>query len=94
METYLDRRQRILLIRPASLEGTWDKFLNDNYLGDVEAISYEKLARDAQLDGENHHLKRHLDEYQLVIIDEAHNYRNPDAPTRATSPETDTESPK
>jgi len=83
IETYRDRRQRILLIRPAALEGTWDKFLNDNFLEDVEAISYEKLAGDAQFDGKKHHLKRLVDEYQLVVIDEAHNYRNPDAPTRA-----------
>ena len=83
MEAYRDRRQRILLIRPAALKGTWDKFLSDSYLGDVEAVSYEKLAGDAQFDGRNHHLKRPVDEYQLVVIDEAHNYRNPDAPTRA-----------
>jgi hypothetical protein len=29
------------------------------------------------------HLERPLHEYQLVVVDEAHNYRNPDAPTRA-----------
>ena len=83
MEIYRDRRQRILLIRPAALEGMWDKFLSDYHLGDVEPVSYEKLAGDAQFEGEKHHLKRPIDEYQLVVIDEAHNYRNPDAPTRA-----------
>jgi len=83
MEEYRDRRQRILLIRPASLDGTWSKFLNRYMLEDVEAISYEKLARDNQLGGDQPHLKRPLHEYQLVVIDEAHNYRNPDAPTRA-----------
>jgi hypothetical protein len=83
MEEYRDRRQRILLIRPAALEGTWDKFLSKNFLGDVESISYEKLASDFQFEGEQHHLKRPIDEYQLIVIDEAHNYRNPDARTRA-----------
>jgi hypothetical protein len=83
MEIYKDRRQRILLVRPAALKGTWDNFLSTNYLGDVEPISYEKLAGDFQLGGEQHHLKRPIDEYQLIVIDEAHNYRNPDAPTRA-----------
>ncbi|MBC8367615.1 helicase, partial [bacterium] len=83
MEIYRDRRQRILLIRPAALKGTWDKFLSDNLLGDVESVSYEKLAGDVQFEGRKHHLKRPIDEYQLVVIDEAHNYRNPDAPTRA-----------
>lgn len=28
-------------------------------------------------------LQRGLNEYQLVVVDEAHNYRNPDTPTRA-----------
>ena len=83
MQTYRDRRQRILLIRPAALEGTWDNFLSANYLGDVEPISYEKLAGDTQFGGDKGHLDRPVDEYQLVVIDEAHNYRNPDAPTRA-----------
>lgn len=83
MEAYRDRRQRVLLIRPAALEGTWDKFLSDYQLGDVEPISYEKLADDAQFSGSKNNLKRPVDEYQLVVIDEAHNYRNPDAPTRA-----------
>jgi len=83
MERYIQRRQRVLLIRPAALKGTWDKFLSDKFLEDVEAISYEKLARDHQLGGDSNHLKRSIDEYQLVVIDEAHNYRNPDAPTRA-----------
>jgi len=83
METYRDRRQRILLIRPAALKGTWDRFLSDNYLGDVESVSYERLASDINFLGDRHHLERPLSDYQLVVIDEAHNYRNPDAPTRA-----------
>jgi hypothetical protein len=83
MEVYKDHRQRILLIRPAALEGTWDNFLSINFLGDVEPISYEKLAGDIQFGGIQHHLRRPMGEYQLVVIDEAHNYRNPDAPTRA-----------
>src|SRR6202023_2767877 len=29
------------------------------------------------------HLKSELDDYALVVVDEAHNYRNPDAPYRA-----------
>jgi len=83
MEDYRDRRQRILLIRPAAMKGTWDDFLSQYQLGDVEPISYQKLAKDRQLGGDKDHLDRPLDEYQLLVIDEAHNYRNPDAPTRA-----------
>ena len=83
MREYRDRRQRVLLVCPAALRDTsWKKFLNDFQLL-VESLSYEQLARDAQLDGDRHHLKNPLEDYALVVVDEAHNYRNPDAPTRA-----------
>lgn len=81
---YRDRRQRVLLICPASLRDTaWRKFLNDYQLL-VESVSYEELAGDPQLGGEyTNRLKNPLEDYALVVIDEAHNYRNPDAPKRA-----------
>ena len=48
---YRERRQRVLLVCPASLrDTTWKKFLNDYQLL-VECLSYEELARDAQLGG-------------------------------------------
>ena len=80
---YRERRQRVLLVCPASLrDTTWEKFLNDYQLL-VESLSYEELANDLQLGGEKAHLKNPLDDYALIVVDEAHNYRNPDAPTRA-----------
>ena len=91
LQLYRDRRQRVLLICPASLrDTTWKKFLSEYQLF-VESLSYEQLANDAQLLPPNvdrpgrQHLQRPLDEYQLVVVDEAHNYRNPDAPTRAAA---------
>ena len=87
LKRYLDRRQRTLLICPAALrDSTWEKFLSE-YQMYAECLSYEQLSRDSQLSrqttasGEN--LQRPLDEYQLIIVDEAHNYRNPDSPMRA-----------
>lgn len=87
---YQDLRQRALLICPAALrDGLWDAFIHEHQLH-LEAVSFEGLSRDKQLWDESrrpnatsHHLKREIDEYQLIIIDEAHNYRNPDSPTRA-----------
>ncbi|MFQ5506111.1 MAG: phospholipase D-like domain-containing protein [Planctomycetota bacterium] len=68
---------------PASLrDTTWKKFLNDYQLL-VECLSYEELAQDPQLGGDHRHLSNPLEDYALVVVDEAHNYRNPDAPTRA-----------
>jgi len=87
---YQDRRQRVLLVCPAALRDTsWKKFISDFELY-LEVVSFEELARDKQLWDEDRrpnarssNLKRDIDEYQLVIIDEAHNYRNPDSPSRA-----------
>ena len=89
LQIYRERRQRALLVCPAALrDTTWRKFLTRFELF-VECLSYEQLASDGQLrDAQRpraiqEHLQRPLDEYQLVVVDEAHNYRNPDAPTRA-----------
>lgn len=80
---YRSRRQRVLLICPASLrDTTWKEFLNRFELL-AECVSYEELANDRQLGGEGRKLMNDVDEYALVIVDEAHNYRNPDASTRA-----------
>ena len=89
LQIYHERRQRALLICPAALrDTTWKKFLT-NFELFVECLSFEELANDIQLrdarrpNADQEKLQRQLDEYQLVIVDEAHNYRNPDAPTRA-----------
>jgi superfamily II DNA or RNA helicase len=88
---YHQRRQRALLVCPAQLrDTTWKKFLSRwQFDLSVECLSYEQLANDIQLRDirrggiGTEHLSRPLQEYQLVVVDEAHNFRNPDAPTRA-----------
>jgi hypothetical protein len=83
IRVYRERRQRVLLVCPASLrDTTWRKFLNDFQIL-AESLSYEELANDLQLGGQKRHLQNPLDDYALVVLDEAHNYRNPDTPTRA-----------
>ncbi len=89
LQLYRSRRQRALLICPAALrDSTWKRFLNTHQLF-VECLSFEQLAGDVQLRDPRgpaagrEQLQRPLEEYQLVIVDEAHNYRNPDTPTRA-----------
>ena len=91
LQLYRAQRQRALLICPAALrDSTWKRFLSTYQLF-IECVSFEQLANDIQLrdpqrpEADQAHLQRPLDEYQLVIVDEAHNYRNPDTPTRAAA---------
>ncbi len=88
---YRQKRQRVLLVCSAQLrDTTWKKFLHRfDFDRGVECLSYEQLANDIQLRDPQRphagqsHLQAPLDDYQLIVVDEAHNYRNPDAPTRA-----------
>lgn len=82
---YRSRRQKVLLICPASLrDSTWKRFLHKfEFDRAVECVSYEELAADHRLGGDSAKLQRELDEYQLIVIDEAHNYRNPASKARA-----------
>jgi hypothetical protein len=91
IQVYRSHRQRALLVCPAQLrDTTWKKFLH-RYEFDrgVECLSYEQIANDIQLrdpqrpQAAQTHLQSPLDDYQLIVVDEAHNYRNPDTPTRA-----------
>lgn len=83
IRAYRERRQRVLLVCPAALrDTTWKKF-QDRFDLKVTCVSYEELANDRHFGGRGEALGAFVDEYQLVVIDEAHNYRNPDAPMRA-----------
>jgi hypothetical protein len=73
-----DRRQRALLVAPATLrDGAWARFAA-RYQLYVECVSYEELARDRQLGGDGDSLKQLANDYALVVIDEAQAFRNPD----------------
>jgi hypothetical protein len=76
-ETVEDRRQRALLVAPATLrDGTWASFSGRHQLY-LECVSYEELANDKQLGGEYSHLKQRLQDYELIVVDEAQAFRNP-----------------
>lgn len=71
------RRQRALVVAPAYLrDGMWRQKRADwNYR--FEIVSYSKLRNDRQFGGDSNVLDQKKDEYQLVVIDEAHAFRNP-----------------
>ncbi len=72
-------RQRALLIAPAQLrDGMWRQFKRRYQVG-IEVVSFEQLAADRQLgQGSGHALSSPIEDYSLVVIDEAHAFRNPD----------------
>jgi hypothetical protein len=70
-EAVQDRRQRVLLVAPAALrDGMWDRFKSEHQIY-VECRSYEELMLGR--------LDQQPNEYAMVVIDEAHVFRNPDA---------------
>lgn len=78
----LNKGQQVLVIAPASLrDGLWTgRLAAANVRSDV--VSYNELANDVQL-SESASARRHLevdkDAYRLVVVDEAHAYRNADS---------------
>lgn len=77
MKTFVERKERVLIISPAALCGMWEGVMSDSQLFS-EVISYNKFRDDSQFGGENDYLDRNIEEYALVVIDEAHNYRSAD----------------
>ena len=77
-EAVQDRRQRVLLIAPAALrDGMWARFTDEHQIH-VEAYSFEQLLNDRQLGGDQCYLNHQPNEYAMVVVDEAHVFRNPD----------------
>ncbi|MFB6213267.1 MAG: helicase-related protein [Candidatus Nanohaloarchaea archaeon] len=72
-----EHRQKALVIAPAYLkEGMWEKKRSE-WQVQFDTISYAELRNEKQLGGEREYLNRDKEEYQLVIVDEAHAFRNP-----------------
>lgn len=79
-EAVEDRRQRVLLVAPATLrDGPWSTFLDQRQLY-VECVSYQELSQSPQLNPEasGDGLNQNVEDYAMVVIDEAHAYRNED----------------
>lgn len=69
MRLVQENRQRVLLISPAALrDGTWDRFQKRTQLR-FENLSFEQLVKGS--------VDFKPEEYELVVIDEAQAFRNP-----------------
>ena len=76
----MDRRQRVLVVTRATLrDGPWRAF-RAQFLLPMELISYEELMADRRLNpdhGTGYKLEAGINDYAMVVVDEAHNLRNP-----------------
>ncbi len=78
-EAAIERRQRVLVVAPATLrDGPWRRFASDFNLP-IELRSFEDLISDRRLNpaAAGYSLDQDPDDYALIVIDEAHNVRNP-----------------
>ncbi len=83
----VDEGVRALLITPASLrDSVWESFRTRYQLG-VENLSYQQLAADTSVgeppragepDRRTASLSSKPEEYRLIVVDEAHAFRNPE----------------
>ena len=73
------QRQQVLIVTPAALKSAmWEPFLKKwDFSRRVEVVSYDELRLKWNADPEA--ARRELDSYALVVVDEAHNLRNPNA---------------
>lgn len=73
-----ERRQRVLIICPASLKkGMWEPFLHKRGFRLTDVFSYEEIRNRMDESNPQHEsFRRQIEEYAMVVIDEAHNLRN------------------
>jgi hypothetical protein len=72
-------RQRVLVVAPAALKTSmWEPFLlAHDFSRWVKVYSYEEVRNRLDPDiGPTHEFMQEIDDYSLVVIDEAHNLRN------------------
>ncbi|MFI9629194.1 SNF2-related protein [Streptomyces sp. NPDC052042] len=75
-EAVFDRRQKVLIIAPATLrDSTWIPFLREKNLR-ADVRSYEQLVVGIEDAGARTAHLQALDEYAMVVVDEAHAMRN------------------
>ncbi|EPR77226.1 helicase, SNF2 family [Leifsonia rubra CMS 76R] len=73
-----ERRQRVMIVCPAALKkGMWEPFLKHYGFRLTDVFSYEEIRNrldEKHADYEN--FSRQVEDYSMVVIDEAHNLRN------------------
>lgn len=84
-EAVFERRQKVLVIAPATLrDATWKPFLKEHNLAAVECVSFEELVAHIEDAGSHNSALQDPDQYAMVVVDEAHALRN-DSTKRAAA---------
>ena len=77
-EHVVDLGHHVLVVASAQLrDSMWEPRLEQANLP-ARVISYQQLAQEQQLGGDRRVLNMPMDSYRLVVVDEAHAYRNSD----------------
>lgn len=81
MEATDIRRQRVLVICPASLKKSmWEPFLKKQGFRLTDVVSYDEVRSKMDPEHPEHHkFFAEAKDYAMVVVDEAHNLRNPSA---------------
>ena len=75
-EATIDRRQKVLIVAPATLrDSTWRPFLAKTNLA-ATVVSFEELVSEIATAGQAGSSLLSLDDYAMVVVDEAHHLRN------------------
>lgn len=76
-----ERRQRVMIICPAALKKSmWEPFLDKHGFRLTDVYSYEEVRnRMDETKPEYESFRRKVEEYAMVVVDEAHNLRNASA---------------
>jgi hypothetical protein len=71
-------RQRVLIVCPAALKKSmWEPFLRQYGFRLTDVYSYEEIRNRMDVTNSDHeNWRRGVDDYSMVVIDEAHNLRN------------------
>ncbi len=71
-------KRNFLIVSPASLEGMWKEEMKDMGISE-NIVTQEAIARDNYLYNAEKATGKKLEDVELIVVDESHNFRNPES---------------
>ena len=72
------QRKNFMVVSPASLEGMWKDEMKDIGVSE-NIVTQESIARDNFLEKAERATGSNLEDVELIVVDESHNFRNPES---------------